>query len=172
MALTIWKVVQKCMDGERGGRNTPHFPLMEASRPLEDRWAEDSLNQQMATHPPSKENECLYAKETFKVILLTPPNALALEVSNARAALASLMNCTLPLGDLLKVRPGSWDNITCKLHAQVLPDLKKLENPRAREKQTPPKKVPLNKVSGQLGPTEGIPLSLLNMPLELFPSLS
>ena len=92
---------------------------MEANEPLEDRWPADSLNRHMATRSLFEEN--LSEAKTFRTPMGTEPRAQDPGVTMAKAALASLVTCTLPLGDLLRLKPGVWDSMAQQLQKPTLP---------------------------------------------------
>ena len=91
---------------------------MNANQPLEDRWAADSLNQCTTTRSlcrePMIENE---VKNNF---LKEPGNGEDLEEVIAEQALSTLVPCTLPLKDLLRVKPGVWTRMSRKLYIPEL----------------------------------------------------
>lgn len=73
-----------------------------------------------------------------------------------QATLAAKVTCTLPLGELLKVKPKLWEQIGQHIQGKDLAKAKETKTTLAREDLIISiGQVPLNKVSGTLGPHEG-----------------
>lgn len=58
LASSLWRAVTEKANNDRIGMITPPFPFMNASHPLEDKWAIDSLNHRIVTCSLLREHEC------------------------------------------------------------------------------------------------------------------
>ena len=147
--------MRKKVSEDRSGRASPPFPFMEENHPLEDKWAADSLNRRTATRslyielneePNTAENQ--HRNQDFKEDL---------EGVIANQALSSLVTCTIPLKDLLRLKPGVWKRMAKKLSIpdEEIPEL--LPKPQKHiEPEVEPEveHILINKVSKKIGPSE------------------
>ena len=106
LASSLWREVREKAKDKQSGRISPPFPFMDTYHPLEDQWAANSLNRRTATRS-------LCQEPRHKNVVASKPsqsqkNHDDLEGVIANQALSSLVTCTLPLKDLLRVRPGIW----------------------------------------------------------------
>lgn len=146
-ALSLWREVRRQVEEERSGKGTPPFPFVEDNHPLEDRWAADSINRRTATRSMYRED--LGRREEGKD---------KLEKAIAHQALSSLVTCTLPLKDLIRLRPGVMKRMAQELLMSDKEIPKLLSQPNEAEEPTrepEAEKVSVYRVSKRLGPSEG-----------------
>lgn len=103
LASSLWREARKKIEEDRIGRASPPFPFMEENHPLDDKWVADSLNRPTTTLLlyGEIEEEKNKTKQSQKKELKE-----CLEGLMASQALSSLVTYTIPLRDLLRLKPG------------------------------------------------------------------
>lgn len=154
MAVALWREVQTRADEERSEHLTPPISLMDGNQSLEDNCPADSLNQRTISNHPSESGEYGQGAPTIRVPSLIKPKEGEIDANNMQAALAAPITCTLPLGELLKVRPQIWEHIGQYLQGKDLAKVEEKKTTLARGNLTISiGQIPLNKVSGPSSPS-------------------
>ena len=133
LASSLWREVRKKLEEDRSGRASLPFPFMEENHPLEDKWAADSLNCCTATRSLYGEHKEEPNIEKYK------ESKEDLEGIIASQVLSSLVTCTIPLKDLLRLKPGVWKRMAKKLSIpdeEVPKPLLKPQKPKSQKRIT------------------------------------